>query len=121
MHLTPVMLERSYEYLRATPPFNRLRMPSADAVQFAVVKSKPKNPFYGRAELDRKNPALVEICCANVKTTFDLISTMAHEMVHVHLRETSPRLKNPYAPHGRKFQTLAAAVCRQHGFDPKTF
>lgn len=121
MHLTPTMLERAYEYLRSTAPFNKWKLPAADDVQFGVVKSKPNNPFYGRAEHDRKDPALVEICCANVKTTLDLVSTMAHEMIHVHLRETSPRLKNSYAPHGHKFKSLARQVCRQHGFDIATF
>lgn len=43
---------------------------------------------------------------------------MAHEMIHLHqhLRKTETR-----AQHNAEFKRLAAQVCAQHIFDPKSF
>lgn len=113
------MLERAYEYLRATPPFNGWRLPHTDDVEFQV-SAHPKE--WGSYEFDLQGKDFHRITISNryCGQTQSLIETMAHEMCHLKQRDSERRSK-PYVSHGPKFKRLAAAVCRQHGFDPKTF
>jgi predicted SprT family Zn-dependent metalloprotease len=114
IHLTPSMLEASYELLRTTPPFKRWKLPEADDVEFHVTKHRDR-----QADCTSYVDMRVVI---RISTTFHgrvaaLLETMAHEMCHIHQRRLSPGERE----HGAAFKRLAAQVCRHHGFDPKTF
>lgn len=117
LRLTPQVLELSYELLRATPPFNKWNLPDADGVEFHVVT------FGGKAYGDHLHQAngtpRIRICTKMCGRMSALVATMAHEMTHLHQRQTDGSKVS--APHGPKFKALAKRVCAAHGFDIKTF
>lgn len=116
--LTPDILRASYDYLCATLPFSRWNMPDVDEIVFKVVNSRK---FHGRAlyYTNQRKPAYeIEISRHFIGRTYSLMEVMAHEMIHVYQRET--RMEKG-GEHNAAFNKLAARVCKQHGFDPKTF
>lgn len=120
LHLTPEILERGYELLRATPPFKRWKLPHADNVELFVTMHRDRNGHF--RGLDHRKPGPYEepeiaVSLRNVKTCPELLAVLAHEMIHMRL----DILKSPDYAHGPKFQRLAASVCRIHGFDQKVF
>lgn len=115
MHLTPAIMERAYEYLLATPPFNKWRLPMADEIEFFVDGS---GRDYGKFNLFQK--PRITMSAKLCRTTGDIVATMAHEMIHLHLDTSAAKGKEP-ADHGKKFMAAAAMVCRQHGWDSVVF
>lgn len=113
LHLTPDILRAAYEYLRATPPFRRWKLPPADEVEFHVTRHLDRT---GDCETAGGHEPVIRISAALIGWTGSLMTTMAHEMVHVHLDRNGVR-----AHHGADFRRCAAQVCRHHGFDPKMF
>lgn len=113
IHLTPEILRAAYEYLRATPPFNRWRLPAADEVEFHVTRHKDRT---GDCETAGGQEPIIRISAALVGWTSSLMATMAHELVHLYLDRKGVR-----AHHGREFQRCARLVCKRHGFDPRLF
>jgi hypothetical protein len=126
LRLTPEVLSSAYEFLKATKPFNKWKLPAADQVVFRVVRAIPCAPEVWAQHLsDRqtknhphKGHHLIDINERKVGHTLTLIQTMAHEMCHV--RE-SMLVKYTGEAHGKTFWRLAREVCRHHGFDPKAF
>lgn len=110
--LTPDALYAAYEYLRATPPFRRWKLPQGDQVEMRVTRDKG---YVGLAKEGSRFPVIC-ISAFHVGRTQTLIETMAHEMIHVHLDSKGVR-----AAHGAAFRKCAASVCRYHGFDPRGF
>lgn len=115
MHLTPTILEAAYNYLRATPPFSKWKLPDSDAVEFRI-NLRPKE--FGEIFWQADGTPQISVSAVKCKTTKDLVETVAHEMVHYHQYIAAYRNS---ASHGPKFKALAAQVCKQHGFDPTTF
>lgn len=115
LHLTPEMLEAAYELLRATPPFNKWKLPHADEVEFHVYK-KPKVLGDHFVWNDRRDQHVIRINFQHNTTLAVLHETMAHEMCHMHEFRKYKR-----TAHGRIFKRLAAQVCRHHGFTLETF
>lgn len=107
IRLTPRILESAYEYLRATVPFSRWRLPSGAAVKFRVIRD-PK--LHGSCEPG--DPIVLRVSALTVGHTCTLMETIAHEMIHVY---------RPNAKHGAEFRRLAKKVCRIHGFDERRF
>jgi hypothetical protein len=116
LRLTPTIIETAYEYLRSTPPFNGWSLPSADDVEFHVVKFADA---YGDHLAQANGTPRIRICASRNRRTVNLILTLAHEMVHLHQRRTDGRRDS--APHGPKFKRLAKQVCRAHGFKFDSF
>lgn len=120
MHLTPTILEAAYNYLRATPPFSKWKLPESDAVEFHVTRTQPTkahNIIYGDYN-NRPGKPRIRISHNAHKNQYMVVLTMAHEMVHMY--QYQPGARGSY-DHGPKFKRLAAQVCRAHGFDPETF
>lgn len=116
LRLTHENLPAAYEYLRACEPFRRWNLPEADEVGFEVSRRRDR---YGHMSGDLRTPgAVLAISEVNVGSTHRLMEVMAHEMIHLrqHLRKTETR-----AQHNAEFKRLAAQVCAQHIFDPKSF
>jgi hypothetical protein len=114
LHLTPEILRAAYDYLRATPPFNRWKLPPADEVEFHVTRHKDRT---GDCETGPAGQEpIIRISATLVGWTSSLMATMAHELIHVYLDRKGVR-----AHHGAAFRRCAAQVCRRHGFDPKLF
>jgi len=118
--LTPEMLEGAYEYLRVSPPFCGWGLPHADQVMFRVLGAKDRfGHFRGRHRKARGDDGFSEIAISAglVKSTDLLISTMAHEMIHLYQDETGTARGH----HNPKFRKLAKRVCTIHGFDLESF
>jgi len=118
--LTPEMLEGAYEYLRVSPPFCHWDLPHADHVSFRVLGAKDRfGHFRGRHRRARGDDEFSEIAISAplVNSTDMLISTMAHEMIHLYQDETGTARGH----HNPKFRKLARRVCRIHGFDLESF
>lgn len=113
LHITPDLMEISYQRLCLTPPFKRWRLPHADNVEFHVVGDvKVEGAFCYDTEDARK--AVIRVSHIFVRTLDKLDAVMAHEICH--LRERLLKVRSDVA-HGRVFQKLADQVCSYHGFD----
>lgn len=110
--LDPAMLEAAYEYLRATPPFRRWKLPPGEEIEFHVIASQG---LRGRCVGDRQDHSIA-ISAGTIGHTLSLMMAMAHEMIHVR-----DNLAGIRAHHGSSFRRGAVQVCRYHGFDPKLF
>lgn len=110
MHLTPGILEAAYEYLRATPPFNRWKLPDPDTLVFRVMKTR--HP--AECALWDDGRWSIDVSTEGQSHTATLLEAVAHEMCHLHqgLRKMPLR-------HNAEFRRMVKQVCREHGFDPK--
>lgn len=106
-------LRTAYDFLSESPPFNRWNLPDSDDVTFRVVRSKTN---YGWHQFDGRRHTIA-ISSVTVRNTPVLVTTMAHEMIHVHECATC----RPRGEHSKAFRKWAAQVCRAHGFEPKEF
>ena len=113
MKLTPEMLVTSYAMLQTCLPFRRWKMPHADSIVFAVTRRLHE---YGEFS---NIPPTISISSVKNKTLLDLTATMSHEMAHLYLYQNG--FRRDWDTHGPKFQKVAARICRELGFDPKTF
>jgi hypothetical protein len=121
LRLTPEILESAYEYLRTTPPFRSWGLPHPDQLVFRVMGARDRfGQFRGR--FSRKSRAEdyseIGISAHLVHTTAALLSTMAHEMIHLHQDESGTCGRGQ---HNKEFQQLACRVCTIHGFDREGF
>lgn len=116
LHLTPDMLERTYELLRTTPPFKGWKLPEADAVGFSVVLGA--NEHGCTVFDDEKLTFLIKVSSKRHKHLCSVVATMAHEMVHMREWQLKARAD---VHHGATFNKLADSVCRHHGFDRGQF
>jgi len=108
LHLTPEIIAAAYTYLRSTPPFNRWKLPPAHDIKFKVTKSMTDAGYCAGSEI-----GISEKCSAH---THSLLSTMAHEMIHIYLDRRGVK-----AHHGPEFQRCAKRICDVHGFDSKRY
>ena len=112
LKLHPEMLAAAYEYLRTTEPFKGWNLPHADEIGFHVVKT----PSMAADFCVENDMPLIRVSLVKNGHTNTLISTMAHEMIHLRQHLTKDR-----EHHGQRFKKMAARVCKAHGFDPTTF
>lgn len=123
MHLTPELLSAAYDFLRHTKPFDGWNLPEPEDVQFAVLKRKTG---YGDAGMTPKG-WVIRLSDPLHERTTGLLSTMAHEMIHVHLDESActsrhKTLRTDSRTHGPAFRAFAKQVLEHHlDFDPVTF
>lgn len=111
-HLTPEMMEASYEYLRLTPPFKAWRLPEGDELDFHVLKTDRIHGDCGMVN----GRIYIRVSMALVGRTDTLAPTMAHEMIHVEqFRRRDPGTHNEF------FRRAAKRCCGWHGFDLTTF
>lgn len=112
--LTTEILKATYDLLNVLPPFNKWNLPDGEDIKFRVIK----NPaLFGWHEYAYgKHTIAVSIKTNGYIAT--LLSTMAHEMIHVHERHAKACGKGQ---HSAAFKKWADEVCRFHGFDPKAF
>lgn len=118
LHLTPEILRAAYEYLRATPPFNRWGLPPADEVEFHVTRHVDRRGDWNCYQKKSGGGHIIRISSVYIGRTDSLMEAMAHEMVHARCEILGDKTS---APHGGNFKRLAASVCRRHGFDVRQF
>lgn len=112
IHVTPEMLEATYELLRRTPPFSGWKLPVPDEVGFLVSGSNDTRGRYW-FENERHHISVSHRCN---HTLDSVIRTVAHEMCHVR-----DQAKGAKSDHGRSWQRMADQVCRRHHFDRGQF
>lgn len=119
IHITPELVELSYERLRASPPFKKWNLPHADDVEFHVTRDEQEFGAlcYETDKRKGKRPR-INVSCVLVRTLDKLDETLAHEMCH--MRELNLGVRSNIA-HGRAFNRLADKVCAIHGFRRGTF
>lgn len=117
LHITPEMMEATYELLLHTLPFKRWKLPSADEVSFVVIETDhfaaDYNFLAGKTHRIRINNKWIG-------SLPKLLICIAHEMVHMRL-ECECVSDQLSAGHGPPFQKLARLVCKHHGFEEKSF
>lgn len=106
---TKEALAAAYDYLSELPPFNGWALPPSDEITFSVYKRSDRFAHYRRKD-DRH---YIAVSNKLVGTHQMLLSTLSHEIIHLHLTEMETRGD----PHGPKFTSLAEDVCLLHGFD----
>lgn len=112
LHVTPEILEATYELLRMTPPFRGWKLPHADEVAFSVLTTDELDGDYAF----EKGRHHIRLSAAKHKTLHSVTATVAHEMCHMRDQINSVR-----SHHGGSFKRMADAVCRWHGFDRGQF
>jgi len=117
VRLTPNMLAAAYEFLRETEPFVEWNLPPAEELGFAVVKDARHFGWF-KAHYRRPPHLRILVSERTVGHTNTLLTTMAHEMIHLFLHNTG---QDNETAHGPTFQAYAAKVCAAHGWDPKQF
>ncbi len=107
LKLTPDMLAHCYDYLCCTPPFTKWNMPPSEDIKFLVIKTADRYAHYQMVN----NVHNIAVSVRWVGRHQTLLSTLAHEMVHLHIRSAGIRQRHA---HGGAFQRLADEVCKEH-------
>lgn len=115
--LTKDQLRLGYDLLTETEPFSRWNMMDSSEIRFVVTRARRTVGYYvfwnGRHEIG--------ISARCVGTVNNLITFMAHEMIHMHQAVTKPRSDTPGVEHNMAFLRLADEVCKHHDFDRHMF
>ena len=112
---TPARIAAMYELLRALPPFNRWKLPSAAGVKFGATRAKDTYGIQQRV-LGRHH-----MWVARRISLPKFIETVAHEMCHIHEDSLVVQYSNGKYRHTKEFKRLAEQVCKKLGFNPETF
>jgi hypothetical protein len=118
MKVTSAQVRDAYLYLRAHAPFNRWELPPAGKINFALTNDPTSHAVFstctGELPTLAINPSLHLTMPA-------LLTSVAHEMVHLrqHLVGRLNIAKN--GGHNAEFRRLSAQVCRALGFDATHF
>ena len=114
--LNTEMLAHAYDYLSATPPYKRWNLPASDEVRFGIIRSRKK---CAHCFWDGTTHVIELFSSKNVGSHDMILSTMAHEMVHMHMDMTG--IMKTDNPHDAAFQKFADRVCKIHQFDRLAF
>lgn len=114
--LTPHMLAAAYEYLRATPPFNRWKLPHADEVEFGVTRHRDREADH--TTYCRTLDHVIRVSAYYAKTTDDLLQCVAHEMIHAHQTRKKTETRKE---HNAEFNRVNRRVCSVHGWKIDAF
>lgn len=115
--LTPERLSAAYICLRTFPPFSQWRLPTADEMEFRVIRDPRQHGHYSR--YSRTEHHWIAISSSAVGHFNTLAWVMAHEMIH--LKQAISKTETPNTAHNAEFRRYAASVCRRFGWDFKTF
>lgn len=115
LHITPAMMEASYELLRTTPPFRGWKLPPGEEVAFKVIHCNDRCGDYERLS---DGTHCIRANAKWIGSIWGLLRLLAHEMIHLRQQIACP---NDQSHHGTAFLTAAKTVCRYHLLDPKAF
>jgi len=115
LRITPDVIRNAYEYLRSTRPFNSWKLPHADKIQIRTVLAHDK---LGEWRFDNKHHC-ISINDKYISTSFSLLTTLAHEMIHMAQYVLKTETSN--SEHNKDFFKKVKTVARHHGFDSKWF
>lgn len=113
MNIRPEQVAAVYEMLRAFPPFDRWKLPEADAVAFHVRNIQGT---HGKYQFD--NGHNITISTAHIDSHAALVDTTAHEMIHLYqdIKKTDNK-----SQHNAQFRRLSKRVCDAFLWDAKRF
>jgi hypothetical protein len=109
--ITEQSVKMIYSMLRKLPPFDSWKLPPASKIKFKV---DPNFKFMG--ELDVK-PYKMTFGTKHQEHFLSIVTTVAHEMVHLHLYLEGVA---SYNQHRRIFRQKSAEIGSLYGFDRKT-
>lgn len=113
--ITKARLAAVYEMLRAFPPFTRWKLPPAEMVKFHISRVKSRYAIWW---IDSGRTHHIEVSEINHGSMQALVTTMAHEMIHMRQRIAKTETR---AEHNAEFHRIAKRVCAIHGFDFLSF
>lgn len=114
LRLTSDNLASAYDFLRTTDPFIGWKLPKSGRVKFVVIKDPRRFADFG---IENDNPT-IRVSTARNGHAVTLLSTIAHECIHLHQYLKGLETKGE---HNADFRRRAKRVCNCHGFDPLTF
>ena len=114
LKLTPDMLRAAYEFLCTTEPFCKWNLPDGEDVEFRVGMTVR---YAGTHQMDCGRH-IISMSATKVTDTLELIVTMAHEMIHLFMRDVDI---DEFEPHNTSFMKLARQVCKIHSFEYEHF
>jgi len=112
--LSPSSLRACYAFLRECPPFSAWKLPQPEFVVFKVARTKQLRGWY----VYHRGGHTINISAGTISHTSHLVMTMAHEMIHLHLKQSGG---DRGGEHNSTFNRLARRVCAEHGWDPMLF
>lgn len=125
--LTPDQMRAAYALLRLLPPFSGWDLPPAEEVSFVVhgVRRRRRSHEKKLLGLCTRKPGSgrFTVYVAPHRTLAGAVSTLAHEMIHVHewVNHLPERTRKGQYIHGPAFQAAADAVCQTLKFPRATF
>lgn len=115
--LHPEELVGAYECLRRCAPFRAWALPASDSIEF-IVRRIPQTEAQIISGISDPEYHAIAINPDYHGHLVTLLSTMAHEMIHLHQRRNGLETR---AMHNADFKRRAARVCKELGFDLKQF
>ena len=106
-----------YDCLRAFPPFSRMKLPAADAIEFHVTRHTDRFGHYTRVQRSEQHELAVST--RHVGAWDTLVLTVAHEMIHLY--QGVKKSDNSNTQHNAEFRKIARQVCRRFAWDFKQF
>lgn len=99
-------IEHTYTFLRAMPPFHRMRLPEADDVVFRALTTRQ---YGGHFKWQEGAPYEIAVSSASTEDAHALLEIVAHEMIHLYqkLNKTETR-----SHHNAEFRRISARVCQ---------
>jgi hypothetical protein len=114
LKITLPIVEGMYQLLKASPPFNRWKLPDHEDIGFALNRTQGnRGEFYVKDGIP-----YLGINDTSHETLDELMRTVAHEMCHLREFLTGQRAD---VHHGAYFKRSAASVCKAHQFDKGAF
>lgn len=113
LHLTVSALAAAYDYLCEFEPFSKWNMPPSEDVKFNIIRAD----HYAHYQMV-DGVHHISISAKLVGRHESLMSTLSHEMAHLHIRAANIPMRTP---HGKAFQKLADEICKIHEFDRLAF
>lgn len=102
----------TYFYLSTLRPFIDFKLPNVVNIEFKVNKSKT---LIGSYENYPHTICVSSVLCETYK---DVLETIAHEMIHLHLEIGG---KENHCEHDEHFNLIAKQVCDVFGWDLSKF
>ena len=116
--MTPEGLQAMYDCIRAFPPFSRWKLPEGkDIHQFRVTRHIGEQGHYTRYIGTDKH--IIAVSSRNIGHFNSLAQVMAHEIIH--LKQGIDKTETPGTVHNADFRKKAVSICREFGWDFKTF
>ena len=112
--LTKEALAAAYDYLCHFEPFSGWNLPPSEDVKFQVIRKKDRYAHYQMVG----GVHHIAVSSRFVGRHELLLSTLAHELCHLHCEATCMSTSNP---HDATFHKLADRICKIHEFDRLIF